>query len=512
MTPAIAAPAAVAAAWRLAGFLLAGVLVLWLLAFHRALWSMVDIWLRSDTFGHGFLIAPISLYLIWQRRHRLARQLPAAAPWALGAVAGAALLWLVGHLADVLVVQEFAALFVLQSAVLAVLGWRIFLTLIFPLAYLLLMVPFGEFLTNPLQDVTAFFVVNALRIIGIPVFSDGVFLQIPNGRFTVAEACAGLRFLTATVALGLLFASEAYRDWRRRGIFMVLVFVIPIVANGFRALGIVLLAHYTNNQVAVEADHVIYGWVFLTFVTLALLGAGMALRPKTPPPEPEIPSSAVPPRPKRLIASGVAASLLVVAGPALAALLQPAAMPPGFTARLELPPVSAPWSAAEGIGDWAPSFQGASGEIQRRYADGSRSVDLFVAFYAQQTQDAEVVNPKNRIAQDEEWARTGGQTVSIDLGGRPLELTATRIVASGGRQRLVVMWYWVGGRMVADPLQAKLLQLWGLASGRPAAAAMLLSAEDPEGRGRGLETLRSFLASLPPLDAMLDQADGSVPR
>jgi hypothetical protein len=74
------------------------------------------------------------------------------------------------------------------------------------------------------------------------------------------------------------------------------------------------------------------------------------------------------------------------------------------------------------------------------------------------------------------------------------------------------MWYWVGGRMVADPLQAKLLQLWGLATGRPAAAAVLLSAEDPEGRGRGLETLGGFLASLPPLDAMLDQADGSVPR
>src|SRR3546814_13067879 len=76
-------------------------------------------------------------------------------------------------------------------------------------------------------------------MIVIPVFSDGIFLQIPNGNFTVAEACAGLRFLVATLALGLLFANAAYQDWWRRSLFMVLVLVVPVIANGFRALGIV---------------------------------------------------------------------------------------------------------------------------------------------------------------------------------------------------------------------------------------------------------------------------------
>lgn len=507
-TPRPVAPAALppglrARPWTMAGAVLLPIFVLWLAAFHEPLWSMVEIWQRSDTFGHGFLIAPICLYLAWQRRPLLARQVPVPALWALPAVAAAALLWLVAKLADVLVVQEFAALFVLQAAVLVVLGWRVFLTLIFPLGYLLLMVPFGEFLVPPLQDITVFFVVNALRIVGIPVYSDGVFLQIPNGNFTVAEACAGLRFLVATFALALLFASMAYRDWWRRGVFMVLAIAIPIVANGFRALGIVLLAHYTNNEVAVGADHIIYGWIFLTIVTLLLLGAGMALRAKTERPEPAIAVSTVLPQPRRMLAAAVLVGLLVAAGPAVAGLLL-GAFHPG-SAQLELPPVAAPW-AVTAAGDWAPSFQGATAEVQQRYSDGARAVDIYVAYYARQSQDAEVINPVNRIAADPDWSRAADQSIELEVGGQRISATATRIFGPGGRKRVVVSWYWVGGEMVSDPVRAKLLQLKGLVTGQPEAAAILLSTEEAEEGGQGLAVLREFAAGLGPLGPMLEKA------
>src|SRR3569833_4744808 len=33
--------------------------------------SMAAIWSRSETFTHGYLILPISLYLLWQRRRVL---------------------------------------------------------------------------------------------------------------------------------------------------------------------------------------------------------------------------------------------------------------------------------------------------------------------------------------------------------------------------------------------------------------------------------------------------------
>ncbi len=43
---------------------------------------MVAIWLRSDTFAHGFLILPICLWLVWRKRDELVGAV--ARPAALG--------------------------------------------------------------------------------------------------------------------------------------------------------------------------------------------------------------------------------------------------------------------------------------------------------------------------------------------------------------------------------------------------------------------------------------------
>jgi len=88
-------------------------------------------------------------------------------------------------------------------------------------------------------------------------------IQIPEGYFEIAEACAGLRFLIASIVFGCFFATIAYRSWLRRAIFIGLSAALPIVANGFRALGLIVLGHLHGSASAVAADHVLYGWCFL---------------------------------------------------------------------------------------------------------------------------------------------------------------------------------------------------------------------------------------------------------
>jgi len=94
----------------------------------------------------------------------------------------------------------------------------------------------------------------------------------------VAEACAGLRFLIAAIAFGVFYALLNYRSPRRRAVFIAASIVVPIVANGFRALGIVVLGHILGSAEAAAADHVIYGWIFFSIVMLLLVVAGMPLR------------------------------------------------------------------------------------------------------------------------------------------------------------------------------------------------------------------------------------------
>ena len=87
-----------------------------------------------------------------------------------------------------------------------------------------------------------------------------------------------MRFLIATIALGCLFANLSFRTPLRRSIILFLAVLVPIVANGIRAFGIVYIAHITDHTVAVGVDHLVYGWIFFAFVTIVLLAIGMTFR------------------------------------------------------------------------------------------------------------------------------------------------------------------------------------------------------------------------------------------
>ena len=75
---------------------------------------------------------------------------------------------------------------------------------------------------------------------GVPARLNGLLIQIPSATFHVAEACAGLRFLPASLAVGLLLAYLFFSWWAR--LFTALSIVLPIVGNALRA-GVVLIAH-----------------------------------------------------------------------------------------------------------------------------------------------------------------------------------------------------------------------------------------------------------------------------
>ncbi len=98
------------------------------------------------------------------------------------------------------------------------------------------------------------------------------------GRYEIAEACAGLRFLIATVALGALFAHMMYRKPAKIALFMVACFGLPLVGNGLRALFTVTVANYTNNRVAAGIDHILYGWMFAVAIIFTLMYVGARFR------------------------------------------------------------------------------------------------------------------------------------------------------------------------------------------------------------------------------------------
>jgi exosortase len=168
-----------------------------------------------------------------------------------------------------------------QILFLSVLGpgaWWLFAA---PLLYLFFLVPFGEFLVPGLQSFTVQFFASGLHLFGIRNFVDGVVIEIPEGSFYVAEACAGLRFLIASLAFGALYACLMYKSPIRRSVFLALSLIVPVIANGVRALGIISIAHFVGSAEAVNADHVLYGWIFFSLVTFLLILIGLPFREST---------------------------------------------------------------------------------------------------------------------------------------------------------------------------------------------------------------------------------------
>ena len=473
----------------------------------------VHIWSTSPTFNHGFLILPIVAYLAWRRRSALLAHPPEPYLPGLAAVALAGIVWLLGAVADVMLVQQFALVGFIQAMTLTVLGRSAARTLAFPLFYVVFAVPFGEMLVPHLQDVTAYLAVGMLRGVGIPVFIEGVFLSTPTGNFHVAEACSGIRFLIATIALAFLYAHMMYRTLWRRMLFIGLAFVVPIIANGIRAFGIVYLAYLTDNKVAVGVDHLIYGWIFFSLVTILMIMLGQTFREPLGADDDAVSDSSgsapdAAPRKAHMVTAAVLALIVAALAPAYAALVdhQPTRR---FEQAFAVPEVAGGWRQVEARGPvWRPQVKGADAEAIATFEKNGRRISLFLAYFTHQRQGSELIGHGNRLIGGTQWSRVSSASRGADIGPEAISVMSTRIQRRSVN-RVVWHWYWVGGNFTANRHFAKLLEAKSkLFGGMPAGAAIAVSAEFAELPVEAEETLGDFLADLGVLRPYLRQVTG----
>jgi exosortase A len=268
--------------WLHGTFLLA--LIATAVAFGPTYAEMAQIWFGNDTYVHGAFVGPVVLWLVWRERDRL-RSVPAQ-PSAAGvcAVLAVCAVWVGGGLFDANIVEHLAATSIVAAIVLAVYGPHVVRALAFPLGFLLLATPVGEWLVPALMEYTADFTVTALKLTGFAVYREGLYFSTAKGDFAVEKACSGIRYLIASLTVGLLFAHLTFRTLRRAVIFVALAVVVPLIANGVRAWLIVVVAHVSDMRLAVGVDHFIYGWVLFGVVMAILFSIGFAMQRREPVP------------------------------------------------------------------------------------------------------------------------------------------------------------------------------------------------------------------------------------
>ena len=455
--------------------------------------GLVTLWGQSETFAHGYIVPFITLWLLWRQRASLAALAPTfrPAPSALIAMTVVAVVWLVGDVAEVNPLRQFAFVAFIVLAVPALAGWRVARAMMFPLGFLFFAVPFGEFLLPWLMARTADFTVLALRLSGIPVYRDGLQFVIPSGTWSVVEACSGVRYLIASLMVGALFAYLNYRSTRRRALFMLVALAVPLVANWLRAYMIVMIGHLSSNTLAVGADHLIYGWLFFGVVVglMFLIGARWAEDPMASEPGAASLAAAEQPRGGPRLWAMVAATLSLLATPLVVLRTLDAGQDRG-TPHLAAPAIRSEGAVADGaLPSWTPAFVNASASLERSYLLQGRPVGLYIAYYRGQGQDRKLVSSNNMLARsdDRSWVVAESSTRSITANDGDLTIKVARLrrpVSSSDSTNLAVRQiYWVNGRLEANDVRAKAWGAWYrlLGRGDDGAVVIVYAAEQRAG-------------------------------
>lgn len=488
-------------AWRLHGAILAGVALCLIVLFGHDSADLARIWWTSTTFGHCLFIGPVIGWLVWQRRHELAMLRPVAWAPGLALVALGGVSWLLGAAASVALARHLGLIMMLQGAVATLLGPNVARGLLFPLAYALFLVPFGESLEGPLQTMTVALVMPMLHLAGVPATADGVLITIPNGYFEVAEACSGAKFVIAMIAYGALVANVAYVAWPRRIGFMAMALVVPVIANGLRAFGTIYAAHLTSVEAATGFDHIVYGWVFFGLVMAAVIAIGWPWFDRDPDAV-WFDAARLQAMPRLRLEPLLAAALVLVTASGFASwAVAIDSRADHLPDRITLPSVAG-WTPAPANtrAPWSAYYPSADHFLSGRFVDGrGRAVDVAIAVFGSQRDGKELVSfGTGALREDDRWVRIEGLP---DIAGG----AAMRITAPGPVERVVATWYSIGGVVTASPSRVKLETLRvRLLGGAQRAVAVHVSAEVRPGQD-ARAAIASFMAAAGPIDRLVDR-------
>lgn len=402
--------------------------------------AAISVWMGSTAYNHCFLILPIALWLAWHRRALLVGLPLRPTALALPAALALGVAWFVADRLGVMVGRQLVVIAFVQLLFFSVLGWALYRALLVPLLYLFLLVPFGGFLVPLLQTFSTHFVVHGLNLIGIPNYSEGNVIEIPQGAFYIAEACAGLRFLIAAFAFGVLYACVIYRSGGRRLLFMIASVVVPVIANGLRCLGIVWLGNVLGSASAAATDHVLYGYLFFSIVLLLLILLGLVFREDTSleraPATATAARAVIGKRRSSFLPAG-AIVVLAAAFPFLGSAIDRAA-----AATPPLAPIAFPGCTALASGTAPPVLESA-GATLRRFSCRNGTITLDLALFSPRTDPRRLVTAKR-------W-----------LGGEDTREAETRALTIPGR----VPSHW-DLTLIKDPPAAAASGLW--IDGKPA--------------------------------------------
>jgi exosortase D (VPLPA-CTERM-specific) len=454
----------------------AAIASIWL--FWDGLFRMWDKWIEAPEYSHALLIPPVAAFLIWQQKDSLERQAFSGSWWGVAIVLLGGVILLIGQVATIYTIVQYAYLVTVFGLVLALTGLKPFRLIVVPLLILVLMVPLPQFvfanLSADLQLLSSQIGVAFIRLFGISVFLEGNVIDLGSYKLQVAEACDGLRYLFPLMTIGFLIA-YFYKGalWKRVLLFLSSI-PITVIMNSFRIGTIGVMVEHWGIGMAEGFLHEFQGWAVFMASTALLLGEVALLHHlgretgtwrqkfgvEFPAPSPRDAKVRSRPLPHQFLA---ACGLLLVFLAVATFIPRPVELTPARATFSEFPMHLDGWTRhdipMEGI--YLDTLK-LDDYLLADFTDGGGSpVNLYVSYYYSQRKGEAFHSPRWCLPgggwQMRDFATRSVNGVAID--GQPLRVNRS-LMELGNQRELVYYWFQQRGRVVTNEYAVKWYLFW----------------------------------------------------
>jgi exosortase A len=438
-------------------YLLYGVLIAGIVALFPTWFALGKLWRESADYQHGFLLAAIVVYWLVQLRGRIDTTTDVT-PFRLAILplAASLLCWMIASRANSELMQQLLIPVIAMLSVLAILGPRVARQAAPPILFIYYVIPAWDHLVPLLQAMTTWATEHVLALLDVPTVVEGNDVSIPAGRFTIADACAGKRYLIVGLACATLLGT--LQGLRRVRLFLLLAATVitALLLNWLRVVTIIYAGHVSDMQhYLVAKEHLTFGWlVFLPLLAIVALIARRLERGEEPSSSPS------------LVAESMTSTRAPITAmwPLLLFIVPPVLMAGHASANVggldlgHLPVLTGSWQGPLPANmDWQPKYEAPSAERRGAYlAAGGEIVEVYLNVYGRQEQGRELIFVGNSLTPAPTWTVVPGRSYGGGL--------ATFTAIHSGQRWVLGQSFQVGGAITESQavtqLQLGVRSLW----------------------------------------------------
>ena len=244
--------------------------------------GMVEDWYNDPNYSHGFLVPLISVYFLSENWGALKVTPLSPSNLGLPVIIGSLLLLLLGYVGTEYFTMRASLVPLIGGIVLYWFGWAVLRLSSLAIVFLIFMVPLPYIVYDAIAFPLKLLVTNAsvtvLKILSIPVVSEGNIIMFPQTVLEVADACSGLRSLMSLVTLAVALAFLSQKTAVKRTILIISAVPVAIVTNMIRVIVTGVLASHYGAAAAEGFFHEFAGMAIFAMAMIILFSESAILR------------------------------------------------------------------------------------------------------------------------------------------------------------------------------------------------------------------------------------------